>query len=720
MTELVTDVDLEVCAREPIRVPGAIQPHGVLLALDDELRIVRASSNSHVLLGRSVDELLGLPVGEVLANVPFADLAQPDLTLVNPMSLRLRSGAAVDGVASRSGGLVLLELEPGNDDEGVDTSYLHIRALLQRLQHSATLEELVEVTATEVRRLTGFDRVMVYRFDAEWNGKVVAEARRDDLVPLLGLSYPSSDIPAQARALYAASWLRLIASVDYEPAPILPAATGADGEPLDLGSAVLRSASPVHLEYLRNMGVASSMSISLKHGDRLWGLIACHHQDQARRPPYRVRAVAELVGQLVSTLLPGVEEAGSLEHSLVVRAGQGAISDALAVRGTEALAELGGEVLALAGATGAVVRTRGRQLVLGNVPPIALVPAIVAAASAGPVDSLAAVDPSLAAVKDVASGALVAHVAGSRDQYVVWFRPELLCEVAWGGDPRSKILLDGERMGPRRSFDRWTETVRLRGRPWQPVEVDAAAWLGRHLTDVLLREAQGRGHLADTLQRTLLLESLPDVPGAEVAACYRPGADDALGGDWYDVFWLPGGRVAVAVGDVAGHGIGVAPAMAQLRHGLRAYLVKEGSPGEALGRLNELVNHLLPDDMASVVVVELDPATGRVRMANAGHLPPVLIGAGVARLVEGGRGPALGVLPDPRYPDLELDLGAGDTLLLYTDGLIESRTESLDDGLERLRCAAESLDPDLDAACESVLGLTVGDDDVTVLALRRS
>ena len=716
----MTELDLEVCAAEPIQVPGAIQPHGVLLALDDELRVVRASANAADLLDRSVEELLGLPLGEVLAEVPVADLAEPDLTLVNPMSLRLRSGAAVEGVASRSGGLVLLELEPVDAaDEGFDTSYLRIRALLQRLQRSATLEELVDVTAQEVRSLTGFDRVMVYRFDPEWNGEVVAEARREDLVPFLGLWYPAGDIPAQARALYAATWLRLIAAVDYEPAPILPTATGADGAPLDLGSSVLRSVSPIHLEYLRNMGVSSSMSISLKHGDRLWGLVACHHQDQAHRPPYRVRAVAELVGQLVSTLLPGVEESVSLERSLVVRSGRGAISDALAVRGTEALAELGDEVLALTGATGAIVRTRGRQLVLGEVPPPEAVPAIVAAASNGPVDSLAAIDPALAAVKDVASGALVTHVAGSPDQYVVWFRPELLQQVSWGGDPRSKVERDGERISPRKSFDRWTETVRLRAESWDPVEVDAAAWLGRHLTDVLLREAQARGHLADTLQRTLLLESLPDVPGAEVAARYRPDSEDALGGDWYDVFWLPGGRIAVAVGDVAGHGIGVAPAMAQLRHGLRAYLVKEGSPGEALVRLNELVGHLLPDDLASVVVVELDPATGRVRLANAGHLPPVLVASGVARLVEEARGPALGVIAAPRYADAELDLGAGDLLLLYTDGLIESRTESLDAGLERLRAATESLPDDLDEACESVLGLQVGDDDVTVLALRR-
>jgi hypothetical protein len=714
------DIDWDLCAREPIQVPGSIQPHGVLLALDDELRISRASANAAGLLGRSVEELLGTPLGEVLETVPVADLAEPDLTLVNPMSLRLRSGAPVEGVASRSGGLVLLELEPvGRGDEGFDTSYLRIRALLQRLQRSATLEELVAVTAEEVRALTGFDRVMVYRFDPEWNGEVVAEACADDVVPFLGLWYPAHDIPAQARALYAATWLRLIAAVDYEPSPILPSATGADGAPLDLGSSVLRSVSPIHLEYLRNMGVDASMSISLKHGDRLWGLVACHHESGAHRPPYRVRAVAELVGQLVSTLLPGIEEAGSLERSLEVRSGRGAIADALAARGTEALEDLGEEVLELTGATGAVVRTRGRQLVLGDVPPLEVVPAIVAAAADGPVESLAAVDPALDAHKDVASGALVTRVAGSPDQYVVWFRPELLRDVTWGGDPRSQVVHVGARISPRRSFEAWTETVRRRARRWDQVEVDAAEWLGRHLTDVLLREAQAQGQLADTLQRTLLLESLPSVPGAQLAARYRPGADDALGGDWYDVFFLPGDRVVVAVGDVAGHGIGVAPAMAQLRHGLRAYLLKEASPGDALVRLNELVGHLLPDDLASVVVVELDPATGRVRLANAGHLPPVLAGTGAARLLEDVRGPALGVVPDPSYEHAELELGTGETLLLYTDGLIESRAEALDTGLERLRLASESLPADLDVACEAVLDLQVGDDDVTVLALRR-
>jgi chemotaxis family two-component system sensor kinase Cph1 len=227
VTDPLVDADLEACAREPIHIPGSIQPHGVLLALDRELRVVRASANTEEMLGLTVEALLGTPLGEVLAEVPLADLAEPDLTLVNPMTLRLRSGEVVEGVASRSGGLTLLELEPVlPGDGGMDTSYLRIRGLLHRLQRAATLEELVDVTADEVRRLTGFDRVMVYRFDADWNGEVVAEARRDDLVPFLGLWYPAGDIPAQARDLYAATWLRLIASVDYIPVPILPSTSG--------------------------------------------------------------------------------------------------------------------------------------------------------------------------------------------------------------------------------------------------------------------------------------------------------------------------------------------------------------------------------------------------------------------------------------------------------------------------------------------------------------
>lgn len=726
MTEPVSDADLEVCAAEPIHVPGTIQPHGVLLGLDPAtLAVVRTSANTEALLGRPAEAVLGAHLAELLEAVPLADVAAPDLTLVNPLALHLADGRPVEGVLSRSGGLLVLELEPvAPDDEGFDTSYLRIRSLLQRLQGAGDLEELVAATAGEVRRLTGFDRVMVYRFDPEWNGEVVAEDRREDLEPFLGLWYPASDIPPQARDLYAATWLRLIASVDYVPAPILPSATGLDGAPLDLGDTVLRSVSPVHLEYLRNMGVAASMSISIKHGGRLWGLVACHHQDRAHRPPYRVRAVAELVGQLVSTLLPGVEETGSHERSMATGVARGRIADALATGGTDPLKVLEGiadDVLALAGADGAAVRAGGRTLLLGRTPGPDEVAAVVRAARAGATDEVVAVD-SLGdeALKDVASGVAVAPVGAGGEQWVAWFRPELLRDVSWGGDPRQKVVKEGERISPRLSFARWTETVRLRSRPWEARELEGAAWFGRHLADVLLRESVARAEVIDTVQRTLLLEALPKVPGVELAARYVPGEGDAVGGDWYDVFWLPGGRIAVAVGDVAGHGLGSAPAMAQLRHGLRAYLLKEDDPGAALDRLDELVRHLLPDDLASLVVADLDPATGRMRVANAGHLPPVLVRGGVGELLATARGPALGVVPGFGYGHADLQLDPGDALLLFTDGLVERRREGIDVSLERLRSAASALPPDLEDACDAVLSMAPGSDDVTLLALRRA
>ena len=165
-------------------------------------------------------------------------------------------------------------------------TYQAVRGTVADLNRASSLQELYDITARAVRALTGFDRVMVYRYDADYNGEVVAEAKRADLNSFLGLHYPASDIPAQARALYEKNWIRLISDVDYAPAPIEPADHPATGAPLDLTYSTLRSVSPIHLEYLRNMGVRASMSISLLRDDKLWGLIACHHYAGPHAPPF--------------------------------------------------------------------------------------------------------------------------------------------------------------------------------------------------------------------------------------------------------------------------------------------------------------------------------------------------------------------------------------------------------------------------------------------------
>src|SRR6478609_9303126 len=304
--------DLEACAREPIHVPGAVQPHGVLLAVSEPDLVVRvASANAESLLGVGVDALLGKRIGDAVDGplVPDDMEAQVDPDdrsghFPESTTLTVRGQEKlVDAVLHRSDGLLVIEIEPGSGPLTMHNSYRLTRTAVGRIQRTTETRDLYRIAVEEMRRLTGFDRVMIYRFDKEWNGEVVEEEKALGLNSFLGLRYPASDIPAQARALYRENWLRLIADVGYRPAPLVPARNPLSGAPLDLSRSMLRSVSPIHLEYLRNMGVRASMSISLLDRDELWGLIACHHYTGALRPPYEVRVAAELLGQSISLRL---------------------------------------------------------------------------------------------------------------------------------------------------------------------------------------------------------------------------------------------------------------------------------------------------------------------------------------------------------------------------------------------------------------------------------
>ncbi|WP_432536372.1 hypothetical protein [Kineococcus arenarius] len=229
-------VDLTTCDREPVHVPGAVQPHGVLLAVDRaEHRVVVASANAAGFFGRPPRGILGAALPELLgeevaARVRGADTAA-DLDEALHARLDLPTGPVDADVALHvSGDRLLVEVEPLSPD-AAPVSYRATRAAIARLAGSSGIDGLCGRLAHEVRALTGFDRVMVYRFDAQWNGEVVAEDRRDDLNAFLGLHYPASDIPAQARRLYTVNWTRLIADVDYVPAPLEPPVDPGTGAP---------------------------------------------------------------------------------------------------------------------------------------------------------------------------------------------------------------------------------------------------------------------------------------------------------------------------------------------------------------------------------------------------------------------------------------------------------------------------------------------------------
>jgi serine phosphatase RsbU (regulator of sigma subunit)/GAF domain-containing protein len=633
---------------------------------------------------------------------------------------------------------LVVELEPARGPRpfSFPNTYQAVRGTVTELNRATTLQDLYETTARAVRELTGFDRVMVYRYDADHNGEVVAEAKAEGLNSFLGLHYPASDIPAQARALYEKNWLRLISDVDYEPSPIQPVAHPATGRPLDLTYSTLRSVSPIHVEYLQNMGVRASMSISLLRDDRLWGLIACHHYAGPHQPPFATRAAAEFLGSTLSLRLVDRTAEDEVHRALQVRSTLAWLTAATLDEDRPLADTLLGStsLLDVLPADGVTVSLQGSGGSKGESLPDDVVDRLVAwaAARGGDVvatDALQREAPGLGIPVDVVCGVLVLPLPDG--QYVLWHRREAVRHVDWGGDPHNKAIAEREgddvRLSPRKSFDRWRETVRERSHPWTAQERAEVLQLRGNLLEALYARSRRVVRAAETLQRSLLSEP-PAPEGLEVAVRYVPATREAqVGGDWYDAFLQPDGSTMVVIGDVVGHDVQAAACMAQLRGLLRGIAFDNGdSPARVLSRLDAAIEGLGLGAMATVLVGRLERVDGAVRLrwSSAGHLPPVVAGPdGGARTLTGERpGLLMGVDPRVVRTDAEVLLAPGSTLLLYTDGLVERRDGGFDDGIDRLgRALAELRERPVAEVCDEVLERLVpegAEDDVALVAVR--
>lgn len=279
MREGYPPVDLTNCDREPIHILGTIQPIGFLVALDGHWNITRVSANvGEFFPGESAEALIGRPAEGIFGKAAIHGIRNRLAMLRGPDAVERIFGCTMfDGIdpfdvaVHMSGEEIVIEAEPGSAEHGDATGT--VRSMIARLDQSADMTAFFNEGARQVRALSGFDRVMVYRFAPDASGEVIAESARSGIGSFLGLRYPATDIPAQARELYRRNLLRVITSVNAAPVPILSGPT----KPLDLSMSMLRAVSPIHLEYLRNMGVEASMSISIVVEGRLWGLFACHH-----------------------------------------------------------------------------------------------------------------------------------------------------------------------------------------------------------------------------------------------------------------------------------------------------------------------------------------------------------------------------------------------------------------------------------------------------------
>ena len=301
------------CADEPIRFPGAIQPHGLLLTLSEPaLEIIQVSANVETLLDRAPEALIGQPLVDLLGEVHTAQVreALQQAAFFDAPRLYLHlNGTAFEGLLHRHQGVLILELEIHVENfqpRNVAGNQTNLGRMLQRLQAATTLQALYDISVKEIQAMTGYDRVLIYRFEEEGHGQVIAEASDPSMEVFNGLFFPASDIPEQARELYRTNWLRIIPNADYQPVPLVPKLRPDTQTPLDLSFATLRSVSPIHCQYMKNMGVLSSMSISLLKGDTLWGLISCGNR-QPLHVPHELRIACQTIGQVLSLQISAME-----------------------------------------------------------------------------------------------------------------------------------------------------------------------------------------------------------------------------------------------------------------------------------------------------------------------------------------------------------------------------------------------------------------------------
>ncbi|KTC13311.1 histidine kinase [Pseudomonas marginalis ICMP 9505] len=507
------DALLANCADEPIRFPGAIQPHGVLLTLSEpDLNIIQVSANVGSVFNHAPEALLGQPLHTLIG----AEHAQAVRAMAEdncffdapPLHVTL-NGAPFEGLLHRHQHVLVLEFEPRLEDfkpRALNGRISDLGKMLQRLQSATTLQALYEISVNEVQAITGYDRVLIYRFEDEGHGQVIAEASAPSMELFNGLFFPASDIPEQARELYRTNWLRIIPNAAYEPVPLLPTLRPDTGQPLDLSFATLRSVSPIHCQYMQNMGVLSSMSISLMKGDKLWGLISCGNREPLL-VPNDLRTACQTIGQVLSLQISAMEaldlsrqreekvEALALLDQAMKASEQGVF---------ESLAQQPQWLMDLTHSSGVAIIEDKQLHVYGDCPQPAQIRALHTwlQARGTPVfasHNLASVYPPALDYQQVASGVLAMSLPKPVDNGVLWFRPEVKENINWSGNPNKPMDLDnsdaGMRLRPRTSFEIWKVEMAGISTRWSHGDLFAANDLRRSalendLARQVLREQQ--------------------------------------------------------------------------------------------------------------------------------------------------------------------------------------------------------------------------------------
>lgn len=514
-------VDLTNCDREPIHIPGSIQPHGFLLILQEpELKIIQVSENTEEFIGRHPEKLLNTYLEDLLKPKQLETIKkclESDFENVNPLKLTFKNKSkfvGFDAIIHRYDGVLFLEIEPAKSKKKPDFFgfYNLVRGTIKKLQNTAKLSEMCNVIVEEVQKITGFDRVMVYKFDYTGSGRVIAEAKREDMTTFLGWHYPASDIPKQAKQLYTDNWLRLIPDANYQPVPLIPQLNPLTNNPTNLSLAVLRSVSPIHIQYMNNMGVSASMSISLIKNKKLWGLIACHHTS-IKHISYEIRTACEFLGQVVSWELIAKEENEDLDYKIQLKEILARFIESIPQNNDliDSLTQSEADLLALTSAQGVAICQNNQWISIGKTPEITDLQTLLEwiqtkiEGNLFHTDELSKEYPEAEKYQQIVSGLIALAISRVNRNYILWFRPEVIQTVNWGGNPNKPVEVkedDVVHLSPRKSFGLWQETVKGKSLAWKPCEIEAVLELRSAIVGIVLRRADELAKINIELERS--------------------------------------------------------------------------------------------------------------------------------------------------------------------------------------------------------------------------
>jgi len=480
--------DSEFCGKVPIHLTNLIQPYGVLMVVETTgFQIIQVSENATAIFECPVESLIQKSLSEFIDGSAFKEL-QDKLKGESskiPGIWKLR-GIQYLVLVHNKGTHLLIEIELNSVSLSTRDTFIEVYQELKyamlAIESTQTISDACRIAAAELKRISGFDKVMIYRFDPEWNGTVMAEDREPDMESYMGFTFPASDIPKQARDLYLKNAYRLIPDKDYVPVKLFPVVNPLSHSFLDLSDCNLRSVVAVHIEYLTNMGVTASMSTRILHQNKLWGLIACHHKS-AKFLSYEMCSLFEMLSTIISGKISSIESAQALALDNLLGNSHSQLLEL--VYKTKKLDEslLGSKgVMAIFDASGAAISRNGRLKTAGQTPSPDQIEELLLWLHTRQLrrvfytDQLSSMHEYAKDYTAIGSGLLVIPLTNANDSYVLIFRPEKIRTITWGGDPATRITFDKDEKNyhPRSSFRQWQEMVTGISQAWRAAEISYA------------------------------------------------------------------------------------------------------------------------------------------------------------------------------------------------------------------------------------------------------